>query len=256
MKRVNIFSIILSICIGWFMACDPTTSSLNEIKTNELGSQLEKAYQSDSEIMLKDFFNSWRAGIPAYSNAEIADFSDEVRQVYAVFKEFYSPLDLGRITSGAHENFETDIKYLVVQNKLSYAIVDTNPDYYFYEGVEKIDKQINDFRPPCDNLELPAVYLSNEMDSLIYAFFFDEGTAKDDFQERVTFLRQYMQLTHHHWIPEFHKATMPNIETIIFNETFDKARVSFRVFYQFGHANLDYENGQWVLKESKLTAIE
>ena len=247
----------IGICsIGWFMACDPTTSSLNEINTHHLGNQLEKAYQSDSEAMLKDFFKTWKAGIPAYSDVEIADFSKEVRQVYAIFKEFYSPTDLGRITNGTHENFETQFKYIVVQNQLNYAIVDTNPDYYFYEGVEKIDKKISDFRPPCNDLDLPVVYLTDEMDSLIYAFFFDEGTAKDDFGDRVDFLRQFMQLTHHHWVPEFHKATMPNISTIIFNETFDKARVSFRVFYQFGHANLDYENGRWVLKESKLTAIE
>src|SRR6056297_745700 len=93
-NRMRMISFIkfIGICsIGWFMACDPTTSSLNEINTHHLGNQLEKAYQSDSEAMLKDFFKTWKAGIPAYSDVEIADFSKEVRQVYAIFKEFYSP---------------------------------------------------------------------------------------------------------------------------------------------------------------------
>ena len=72
----------------------------------------------------------------------------------------------------------------------------------------------------------------------------------------MDFLRQAVQLNHHHWISDYQKATMPVVSQIYVDESLSHALVNFRVFYQFGEAYLERKNGGWKLLSSKLTAIE
>jgi len=73
---------------------------------------------------------------------------------------------------------------------------------------------------------------------------------------RTQFLRQVMQLTHHHWFSDYHKATMPIASQVIFDKSLTKALITFRIFYQFGDAYLEKREGSWTLLSSRLTAIE
>lgn len=222
-----------------------------------LSETLEKAYQQESQEQLDTFFEDWDEMIEPISSDEFIAHAEVEQEAYRLFVQFYTPDNLDRLTNGEHENFETGFRYIAVQNKLEIAVADTNPKYYYYRGVNISEYSIDNFRPELPNLASPAVYLTEEADSIIYYFLFDpDSTYRDDSSERAEFLRQAMQLTPHHWITDYHKYTMPHAGRIIFNETYAKALIQFRVFFQFGDAYFEKENGNWVLKESELTAIE
>ena len=65
-----------------------------------------------------------------------------------------------------------------------------------------------------------------------------------------------MQLTHHHWIADYHKATMPVLSCLYVNSDLSQARINFRVFYQFGEAYIERTQTGWTLISSELTMIE
>jgi hypothetical protein len=262
-KMIRHIISLLAIIVVVLNSCKSTATSpeispgnsLNDF--NEIANQLERAYQRGSQGALDTVFTAWRQVIPSYTIDEINSLSDTVRQVYDVFRSFYSPTDLNRITGGEHENFETDFRYIIVQNSLYFAVVDTNPRYYYYKGVKSWEGVVPDFRPWPDETAFPIVYLSTLADSMIYQFLYQpDGTPKPDHLQRVDFLREAMQLTHHHWIDDYHKATMPIVSHIYLNESLTEALVTFRVFYQFGQAYLERSNNGWVLIHSELTAIE
>lgn len=259
----QIFTLLIIVVVTVLNSCNsastsPETSQGNSLKNfSGIANQLEHAYQNGSQSALDTVFTAWQKIIPPYSAGEYTSFSDTIQQVYSIFQSFYSPTDLNRITNGAHENFEMVFRYIVVQNSLNFAVVDTIPQYYYYKGVTIWEGAIPDFRPQLNELNFPVVYLSAQADSMIYRYLYQpDGTLKQDHQQRVDFLRKAMQLTHHHWIDDYHKATMPIVSHIYMNEEFTQALVTFRVFYQFGQAYLERSNDKWTLIHSELTAIE
>jgi len=231
---------------------EPLTSDYSH-----LSQQLHVAYQEGSQTLLASFFSGWQELLPPYPPTKMSEFSDTIRSAYQVFDEFYSPANLSRLTGGAHENFETEFRYIIVQNSLQIAVVDTNPRYYYYKGVQVNEITHTDFRPAVEISDYPVVFLSPEMDSVLYHFLFTADSAnREDHQGRVSFLRHAVQLTPHHWFRDYHKMTMPYASSIILNDTLSRALVNFRVFYQFGDAYLKREHGNWTLIHSELTAIE
>lgn len=262
MHRIEKVMVLIFISgLALFLRCSKGVTSPEEdttlINFSEIGQKLEQAYQRGSQSSLDTVFTMWQKAIRPYSTFEIAQLSDTVKHVYEVFQIFYSPNNLNRITGGTHENFETNFRYVVVQNRMQCAIVDTNPKYYYYQGVKIREREIHDFRPQPEDKGFPVVYLSTVADSMIYQYLYQsDGKPKPDHQQRVSFLRKAIQLTHHHWINDYHKVTMPEVSRIYINENLIQALVMFRVFYQFGNAYLEWSNNRWNLMYSKLTAIE
>ena len=243
----------------WGCSSDATSPDVQPIPKDftEIAIHLENAYQKNSQEALDTVFTEWKQRIPAYTHFELNAYSDTLRKVYEVFNAFYTPNDLNRITGGEHENFETDFRYIVVQNDIDFAVIDTNPRYFFYAGVNILESEVKDFRPSNAALQYPVVYLTPQADTMIYRYLYDpEGNPKQDHQQRFEFLREALQLTHHHWIRDYHKITMPAVSKIYFDKSFTQALVTFRVFYQFGHAYFEKSENQWILVEAKLTGIE
>lgn len=256
--NISIFSFMFFIisCGDISTSPEPVSSSSNSNYT-QLSEILDKAYQQNSQKILDSFFIMWHEILPAYTPQEVSTFSDTIAEAYKVFIEYYSPTELSRLTEGRHENFETDFRYVVIQNSLQIAVVDTNPLYYYYKGVNITKTYLDDFRPAITIPKYPSVYLSSPADSIIFYFLFNpDSTYKEDHKARVDFLRQAMQLTHHHWIRDYHKVTMPYAFEVILNDSLTKALVHFRVFYQGGEAYLERRAGSWILISSKLTWIE
>ena len=251
-SRLHIPGLILLLAC---LSCDENPVTPGQ-EYDDLKILLNTAYSDSSQAMLDVFFEAWRDTLPALTQNEIQALPDTSKLAYNIFYEFYTPANLRRLTGGTHENFETDFRYIVVQNNISITVVDTLPQYYYYEDVIVSTKTIDDFRPVIKSQGFPAVYLSTEMDSLIKDFLLEPGDDYEEEYRRVEFLRKAMQLTHHHWIRDYHKGTMPVASAIYINDTFDKAMVSFRVFYQFGSALFELHENDWVLTHSELSAIE
>ncbi len=255
MRHLRTFTLCLMLAgsMVFLWECNGTTAP----DYTSLGNDLEIAYQTQSEQALMDFFLGWQLAVPGYSEQRVAGFQETVRHAYYVFRAFYSPMDLDRITGGHHENFESSFQFIVIQNTFQVSLVDTISQAYFPPDSMRQEFMINDFRPPGTWWEMPVVYLTAAADSMIFQFLYSGfGERKPDHQDRVDFLRNAIQLTHHHWIPDYHKVTMPKVSRVYLNTTFAHARVNFRVFYQFGEAYLTREGNTWILKESRLTAIE
>jgi hypothetical protein len=251
--------VLFLIPVSW--ACKEEITSPNDSSSlrnfREIAQRLESAFQHQSQDELKAVFEAWQETIPPYTSEEMVALSDTIQQVYAIFQEFYSPTDLDRITGGAHENFETDFWYIVVQNNTRFAVLDTSLEHLPYPGGIVEEAQILDFRPPQGDLPFPVVYLSTQADSMIYQFLYQpDGTPELDHRDRVNFLRQAMQLTHHHWINDYHKATMPIVSVMYLNDSLTQARVDFRVFYQFGETYLERKDTGWTIISSELPMIE
>ena len=228
-----------------------------KFNSEKLSHLLTGAYEQNSQALLDSFFIAWQQMLPSFTPQMLSSCSDTVNEAYKVFTTYYSPTNLSRLSGGSHENFETDFRYIVIQNDLHISLVDTNPQFHYYDGVKHYDVHLDDFRPTPEISGHPFVYLSPQADSIIFHFLFNEdSTSRDDHNNRLEFLRQAMQLTHHHWFADYHKATMPYAFTIIFNNSINQALVNFRIFYQFGEAYLEKKNSSWMLINSRLTAIE
>jgi hypothetical protein len=61
---------------------------------------------------------------------------------------------------------------------------------------------------------------------------------------------------HGHWGGYWHIATHPDVSNIIFNHSFTKAQIVFRVGYQGGEAMAEKHDDQWIITNSKTTWIE
>lgn len=253
-------TIIALICmVITLISCtsNSTGSDSTELSYAILSETLESAYVENSQEQLDTFFEDWDDMISPISPDEFTTLSKTKQEAYRLFEKFYSPDDLNRLTHGEHENFESDFRYVVIQNRLEVAVADTNPQFYYYRGVQLTQHTIADFRPKLPKLEYPSVYLTEEADSVIYNFLFTaDSTHQQDTSERASFLQQTIQLTPHHWIVDYHKFTMPHAQYVVFNENYTEALVLFRVFFQFGEAYFEKEDENWMLKHSELTAIE
>jgi len=262
-KRQNITHLFILLFIVTAVSCKRQPVSLMHeysVLTYDylqLSKVLEKAYEKNSQALLDTFFTTWNKLLPAYSSNEAAAQSDTIYHAYKVFQEYYSPLNLSRLTDGQHETFKSDFRYLVVQNKLRIAVADTNPRFYYHYGVTVKETLDEYFRPKINIQGMPSVFLSPATDLIIYFFLFNpDSSLREDYHTRSEFLDKAMQMINHHWIRDIFKITTPNASSITFNKSFTKALVHFRVFYQFGEAYLERKNGDWKLIDSKLTAIE
>ena len=260
MRPLNV-CILLSFILTFSCGINSTSPDADhpkvEFNTDKLSNLLNDAYDQNSQALLDSFFTMWQQMLPPFTPNILSSYSDTVNEAYKVFNAYYSPTNLSRLSGGSHENFETDFRYIVIQNSLSISLVDTNPQFHYYKGVKHHEVLLQDFRPKPEISGYPFVYMSSQADSIIYHFLFNEdSTYRDDHEDRVNFLRQAIQLTYHHWIADYHKVTMPYAFNIIFNNSMNQSLVNFRIFYQFGEAYLEKMNDHWILLSSRLTAIE
>lgn len=234
-------------CVGvcaalLYLGCGEESGSPNRNHFDGVNCQelLEKAYKDNNQSTLDSFFLCWHYNEPQITESEFASLSDTIKAIYNIFEAFFTPDDLDRITGGQHEPFDTPFRYAVVQNSINYQI-----DTIFKDS-------ISDFRPHAKTTTVPVV-LTPYYYQILNDFLVNNDSTDLD---RVKFLKEKICFVHHHWVEEWHFASMPNIGGIRLDSSLTKAAVSFRVFYQFGVAELQKVNNTWTLLSSRLTAIE
>ena len=79
---------------------------------------LNKAYNSQSQTLLTQFFQNWNTEIPEVSSLELATLSDKENDVYKVFKPFYSPNNLKRSGASEFGEINENTNYWLVQNTI------------------------------------------------------------------------------------------------------------------------------------------
>ena len=289
MNIMQKFLLPLSILI--FIACNETggpseiEKELPELNTvfltaDELKIKLESAYESSSEDSLKAFFQSWNRSILPQPLDSIRK-NDTLEAIYQVFYEFYSPYKLSRLGNWERDDsFNLNAEYLVIQNVLWYTVLedstmkqfaDNDYDimrYRMYTGEMKFDTVFN-FRPPVKYVNPKEVlYLTGNYWKAIQSFLGNDFTPmgednvmspampEGESQNRYRTLKKYITLIPDHWGYYHHVITHPEVYTIVFDNVFSTAIVSFRIGYQGGRAILKKKNGHWKLTQSEATWIE
>lgn len=186
---------------------------------------------------------------------------DSLKDMYDVFKEFYSPWDLARISDSEFgDNIYQGISYYVIQSEIRY---DNNfrtfGDHYY---------KVQNFLPTINNDTIRFLYLNSDYKSAINCFLGTEYVpigfdnimtpAYPDGKsyERYRFLNNFLLFFHGHWGNYWHLETHPEVETISFNETKDSAQVHFRLGYQGGEVILGKKEGKWIIVDHAMTWIE
>jgi hypothetical protein len=89
-------------------------------------SVLMRAYQTKSIATLSKFFNQWADETPSLSAAEREMLNDTLQNVYALFEQFYNPLDLKKVGGSEWGNdIYKKAHFLLVQDRIRFGFVDT-----------------------------------------------------------------------------------------------------------------------------------
>jgi hypothetical protein len=218
--------------------------------------ELMKAYRNDCISCLEQILINWRDEFHPNSN-----IPDSLKDVYDVYKEFYSPWDLARISESefGHDIYK-NVTYYIIQSTCRY-------DYYFRNYGNEF-QTITEFRPSIKNEAINLLYLSPVYESAINCFLGSEyipagyynimtpALPQGESYLRYEFLRNFLRFFHGHWGNYWHLETHPEVERISFNITKDSAQVFFRLGYQGGEVILGRDSVNWIIVDHYMTWIE
>ncbi len=231
------------------------TCLLND-KAELIYDQLLDAYYSDSHADLENILSTW-------SDISKPDsfIADSLKDVYAVYKAFFSPWDLSRITESEFGNsLYEHTKYYVISPIISYN--------YSFKDSPKSTYTIDNFRPVINNESVKLLYLTDTYESALNCYLGKDNVPTSDSTiftpdfdhsegyNRYEFLTPDLKFIHDHWSPTWHLETHPMVYSISFNEKGDSALVNYRIAYQGGETILGKKDGEWEVAYYYMTWIE
>ena len=228
-------------------SCDKEVTP--DIKSaEELSEELERAFQSSSSTDLDQFFAKWNTSLSSNTGR-----NDVEKNIYEIYKEFYSPFDLTRLGDWEWGNsLNSNCKYAAVQNKIYYAVVEKEVFNTWY-NIEKFDS-ISDFRPQLNLEKGKILYLLPEYEKALIMFV---GTvASEGTDIRSKFVRPYIPILYAHEGGRWFLATHPEINRILLTPDKTVAKLFFRVGFQGGETTLEKNNNMWKITDSRVTWIE
>lgn len=250
------------------IACEPNTFRPVNYTSEQLTNQLELAFRQIKTDSFGQFFTNWNNVIKSNTVSFIHQ-NDTIAAVFNIYKVLYKPLDLLKLGEWEWGNdLNSECKYVVVQNKIFYSVLEANHfnDDYSWEKTKK-DSIIN-FRPPIDLDSNKVLYLTAEYEKSINKFLGTESTTvgegnimnpsrpKGESEKRYNTLRQYIPILQGHWGGYWHIETHPEISVIVLDKALTKATAYFQVGYQGGEASLVRNGNIWIITKSKPTWIE
>jgi hypothetical protein len=231
-------------------------SNESKYTTELLYNKLEAAYKQTQPDSLDKIFINWNRTIKPNPRSFI-NKDDTIKAIFSVYKAFFEPHDY-RINSNC--------KYVIVQNKIYYSILETE-ELAIYDWLRPKNDSIINFRPPIDFKKDKVLYLTKEYLKSINKFLGSQSTKfgeggimnpsqpKGESEKRYEYLRPFIPIKHGHW-GGWYIATDPIIWKIYLNNTLTKAKINFKVGYEGGEAILEKIDKKWTIKERKFTWIE
>ena len=256
MKYIKITSLFI-MCL--FYSCTRNTNPFqsNEISQSDL---LIKSYEENSVELLNEFFIRWQNEVTPIDVTNIE--SDTLKTLYDIFNEFYQPFNLSFFGSEWGDSLYYGIKYIILQTSISYVIVDSIFSEPPYPDNYSNYIHIDNFYPNLSFDNAEYVFLTMEYDSLLLNFLGDRESWDEPIEydfERIhkqEFLNNLTKIIGGHWGFGWHIITHPLGQVIRINKAFTKARVSCRIIYEWGWADLEKKNGKWHMVDADLPLIE
>ena len=258
-NRIKMKKVILYLVTASMICCNYSCSKEDtpEVNLELLFTKLENAFQLSSTTDLEQFFTEWNKSVSP-NTAEFIKRNDFIEAIYEVYQKIYEPLDLMKLGDWEWGNgLNSNCKYVVVQNKIYYGIVEDSLLESPYINYPYTLDSINDFRPSLNLTKEQILYLLPEYEQALNMFLgANPSVPQGDIDKRYTFIRPYIPILHGHWGNYWHIATHPAIAIVLLGTNKVTAKVLFRVGYQGGEAILKKEANEWTIVESRATWIE
>ena len=216
--------------------------------------QLMDGFNRSSSRELKDFLDNWAVEYEVKTH-----IPDSLEDIYAIYKEFYSPWELSRITGDEYEgDAYPEIMYYIIQSTILY-------DHDFDTTGTNI-MTVNEFHPGISNETKILLSLTERYSSVINCFLGSDTTfwndsksiaaMENDSDLRYEYLSSYLKFQPGHWGNYWHIKTQPAVSRISFNEPMDSAVVYYYISSRGGEVIMGKEEGEWKIVDSYLTWIE
>ncbi len=227
--------------------------SANMYTQSSSGLSLEQIVYADDnhEKNFEKFLSNWEK---EYVPKDVSHENDTVKAVYALYQMLFTPFDLGdKASFDGGADINSGYRNVIVPGSFGYYVTPSGTwDYKAHPW-----QAVSDFRPKLDlGHKARILYLTAKYDTMLNKFLGGESTefgtpnimsparAKGQSAERETFVKKYLPIVHGHWGAYWHIATMPSM-TFVFNPTFDKVEVKFRVVYGGRIYHYEKKDGKW-----------
>ncbi len=227
-------------------------------------SPLTQAYHHQSVAMLDEWFQHWHDAVLPVSAQELAQQSDTVKAVYAMFQTIFNPLDYTQLGArwGPNE-YNRAIRYAIIQNSVRYRIVDSLPMDTIpprsYKMETRSSGTIRGFRPDVNPEGLIRVYLVEPYEPSLSSFLLEDdpdpraGTIP---YPRSQFLRPYLVVQPEDWVWQWQLPTPPAIAFITFDQTLHRALVNCSLNdYAVVDLLMELRGEQWVVVDSQIGSM-
>ena len=232
-------------------------------KLNTINTIADSTERQDS---VAKFFSVWHSSITP-NTLDYINQNDTLSELYAVYKTIFKPFDLQALGNWEVKNdLYSSFSYIAIQNELLYAVVDSIKNANSF--IPKSYDTLKNFRPQLDFGKSKVLYLTKEYEVALQNFlgldtFYEKKypisnvvPKSVDVSSKYELISRSMPVIHSSAAGFWLLETCPYIQSIGLNKTLDKAIVYFVVRHEGGRAFLVKKNGQWVIKESKVTWIE
>jgi hypothetical protein len=257
LKRILYLYVFSLLALG----CTNSSDDINVEKCalnaaeQEIYDKLITTYKDSCTECLKNILEDWKNEFTPNTNIPVS-----LQFVYDVYKEFYRPWDLGRISESEWgDNIYEGYSYYIIQSSIKYDYESTfSTDSKFSSNIYTIE----DFRPEIANDTINLLYLTNTYANAIncfldvdYEYIKSSPTAKESYA-KYSFLNNYLFFFQGHWKNYWKIETNPFVERMSFNKAKDKVRVDFILGYQGGEAILEKNGDDWEIVDYYMTWIE
>jgi hypothetical protein len=261
MLRIR-FICIFILFISLSFKCITNKNPLN-IEVTSQADLLNEAYEKNSKDSLKIFLNNWHKEYNFGNQSDIKN--DTTKLIYDIFRAFYKPFNLSIYDDHLNDSTYFNISYVIVQNSISYVIIDSivfDPpypeEYLNYNNYNKIKP----FYPYVNINNINTLILTTKYDSIINNFLGDRKSINEDYileKERINkqmFLNNYIKIIRGHWGYGWLINTYPVAQVMMIDKTFTKVLIEFEYIYNLGEAYLERKNNEWIFISSKISVTQ
>ncbi|WP_440134563.1 hypothetical protein [Chitinophaga sancti] len=256
--------------------------------------QLLMAYKSNSPTAMDSFFNTWKKNT-ILSHTALESMNDTVQNIYQVYKKFYDPNATDSINHDKYLGIYQiqSIKYFLLQNWMTYGIVDTldrellmkdnlkflarrtgvsidSVNKKYLENTKRISSYfllnwptpkksvtIDHFYPQVSFSVPETLTLTKQYNDLIWAFLLEEyvkAGKKATIESLVQTERfQFLEKYFRVWNGILDLCSPPKITSITFDRHLENALVNYDEVSSGGYGYFKKINGDWILIEAKTT---
>ncbi len=215
---------------------------------------LDIAYTNQDQESLAELINKWYEHNPQSKTEYEHEWEREANQLYEkIYPGMYQPFKRNNVYAGTREPIYNP-EYHLLPNIIAVEITDSilvstdekknkQLDGSFYLPV-KHSYELQDFCPDV-SLDIKTINSTPNISQSLFGFLALPHKENSRISDRTKFLKDNLQIFHHHWGGAPYIFSMPLITRIVFDKDYQKAIINTRYEYLFGSYLCQKEAGVW-----------